>query len=89
MSQRGFDPATWAELNRLLNEALDRPAAERVQWLDTLDPSLGTLKTHLRSLLSAAAHLETRDFLETLPKVDLESQDAVFRAGRIDEEIGP
>jgi serine/threonine-protein kinase len=71
MSKLQMDPGTWAQLNRLLDAALDRPAAERDAWLETLPGDLDALKPRLRDLLANAAQVETRDFLGALPKVAL------------------
>jgi hypothetical protein len=51
------DAATWASLNRLLDEALDRPPTERRQWLEGLAPEYAALKPQLLALL---AHAEER-----------------------------
>ena len=71
MSKLRLDPASWSELERLLDEALDRPAAERAGWLDSLDPQFDALKPQLRALLTRAAAVETSDFLAMLPSVEL------------------
>jgi eukaryotic-like serine/threonine-protein kinase len=68
-----FDPATWSNLERLLDQALDRPAAARAAWLDSLDPQFDALKPQLRALLMRAADVETSDFLAMLPSVDLDA----------------
>ncbi len=86
MSKLRLDPASWSELERLLDEALDRPAAERAGWLDSLDPQFDALKPQLRALLTRAAAVETGDFLAMLPSVELESAAGVPADGRI---VGP
>lgn len=65
-----IDPVHWPDLNRLLDAALDLPAAERESWLERIDPQYAHLKPQLRELLSRAGQVETRDFLNTLPKVE-------------------
>ena len=89
MPKQEFDAATWAELNRLLDQALDLPAGDRSRWLEALDPSMNGLKPQLQSLLLVAAQVETHDFLATLPKVEFASPDAPSRIGQPGEEIGP
>jgi serine/threonine protein kinase len=63
-----FDAHGWADLNRLLDEALDVAPAERAAWLDALDCG-EPLKSKLRSLLSNASQVETNDFLGHLPRL--------------------
>jgi len=86
VSKLRLDPASWSELERLLDAALDRPAAERASWLDALDPQFDALKPQLRALLTRAAAVETSDFLAMLPSVELESAAGVPADGRI---VGP
>ncbi len=71
MVRLGLDAATWAHLSELLDTALDLPAHQRGAWLAALDPRHEPLKALLRRLLARAAELETSDFLEVLPAVDL------------------
>jgi eukaryotic-like serine/threonine-protein kinase len=59
--------AMWPQLERLLDEALDRPAAEREAWLAALAPEHAGLSDTLRRLLQAHRYAETRDFLGVLP----------------------
>ena len=70
MQRLHIDHERWAQLNSLLDAALDLPARDRMAWLDALDPSLAPLKPQLRQLLTRAAREETGDFLGTLPKLD-------------------
>lgn len=87
-----IDPQHWADINRLLDTALDLPLAERVRWLETLDGRYESLKPQLRDLLSRAAYVETRDFLNTLPKLEASAADlAEFRsqAEQAGATIGP
>jgi serine/threonine protein kinase len=90
MSREPFDQQHWAELNRLLDAALDLPASERDRWLATLDPAFRGLKPELEDLLSRAAAVETRDFLGTLPKFDAPAERlAADSAGCGGETVGP
>lgn len=68
MSALDLDPQRAAALNQLLDQALDRPAAERAAWFEQLDEAYRDLKPHLHDLLSRAAEIETRDFLSALPR---------------------
>ena len=44
MSKLEIDALTWAELNQLLDSALDRPAAERAEWIEMLAPQYASLE---------------------------------------------
>ncbi len=76
MSKLEIDPGSWSTLNRLLDEALDRPPAERVAWIETLGDEFAQLKPQLRELLARSASVETGDFLHTLPKFGVGAADA-------------
>jgi eukaryotic-like serine/threonine-protein kinase len=92
MQKVQIDVATWATLNRLLDEALEHPVAQLPQWLDDLAPQFDGLKPRLRELLSRTGLLETDEFLHTLPKFELEPGDeaaAPARAEQPGQEIGP
>jgi eukaryotic-like serine/threonine-protein kinase len=65
----GIDPSVWPELSRLLDQALDIPAAEREAWIATLEDTGSGLKTQLRQLLGRAAAVETNDLLHSLPRL--------------------
>ncbi len=84
-----IDAASWLELNKLLDEALDLAPAERAAWLDSLAPRFDSLKPRLRELLSRAASVETREFLSTLPKFAASGEDAVISRGAPGETVGP
>jgi serine/threonine-protein kinase len=57
----------WAELEALLDQALELPESERARWLDSLGPEHDALKTPLSNLLSAAE--EQGLLLRTIPKL--------------------
>ena len=59
---------SWAVLNRLLDEALDLPPAERSRWIDSLAPEWEAMKPRLRSLLAATSPAAA-SFLGTLPEL--------------------
>jgi eukaryotic-like serine/threonine-protein kinase len=83
--------ASRAELNRLLDEALDRPPDARAAWLEALDPKYSHLKEELREMLARAARIETGEFLNTLPKLDLPNagaDPAQSSADRAGERVG-
>jgi serine/threonine-protein kinase len=91
MSELDIDPPEWARLDRLLDEALDRPAAERDKWLDALPSELDVLKPRLRALLAEAARCEAGDPFQSLPRLDLDTATAGEgeASGRAGEAIGP
>ncbi len=64
-----FDREQWPLLSRLLDQALELPPDARDNWLDSLPPAQAALKDQLRELLRSHGHAQTRDFLETTPKV--------------------
>jgi len=88
MPKLEIDAATWAELSELLDAALDRPPAQRDQWLDTLAPQFDGLKPRLRDLLSRAAEAETADFLNTLPAIDFVAPEADVQGDRAGDTVG-
>ena len=92
MHKLDIDARHWAELNRLLGEALDQPAAQRAHWIETLAPGFDALKPSLRDLLSRAAEVETSDFLKALPKVDVVDADEPTADARTEQPgdlVGP
>lgn len=92
MQKLEIDANTWAQLNQLLDAALDQPMAQREQWIDALASPFDGLKSRLRDLLSRAAQVETDDFLSTLPKLDIsagELADPGARADQAGDIVGP
>ena len=70
MRRGKLDPAALAQLNQLLDTALDQPASERGRWMDQLGPEHAALKPRLQVLLSDATHREDLPSFGTLPKFD-------------------
>lgn len=92
MHRFASDAQAWTELNRLLEAALDQPASQRDRWLDTLAPEFDALKSQLRDLLSRAEAVETGNFLDTLPKLDIDAREWAPADARVDrpgDEVGP
>ena len=92
MSKLDLDAQTWSQLNRLLDDALDRAPAERTDWIESLAPEFDRLKPHLRDLLSRAGEIETHDFLNTLPRVVLSAAvvaEGPARLGNAGDVFGP
>jgi len=61
--------ANWPVLSQLLDEVLALPPADREAWLRALPVEHWPLRETLRRLLEVQAGIETRPFLETLPKL--------------------
>jgi serine/threonine-protein kinase len=76
MQSPRVDPRLWSELDRLLDRALDLAPGERGPWLESLGAEFDALKPALRDLLSRAAHVETNDFLASLPELPDVAADA-------------
>jgi serine/threonine-protein kinase len=92
MSGFDIDPAEWAKLNRLLDQALDLPPEDRGQWLEDLPSEHAALKPRLSALLAHAAEEEaTAASLKTLPKLELPATEADRgeTPGSAGESVGP
>ncbi|MFZ9478388.1 MAG: protein kinase domain-containing protein [Steroidobacteraceae bacterium] len=61
--------ANWPVLSKLLDEVLALPPADRDAWLKALPAEHWALRETLRRLLEVQAGIETRPFLDTLPKL--------------------
>jgi eukaryotic-like serine/threonine-protein kinase len=91
MSELDGDRAEWVRLDRLLDEALDRPEPEREAWLEALPSELDDLKPRLRTLLAEAARCEADGPFQSLPNLDLGTAPSGEGdpAGRAGEQVGP
>ena len=87
-----IEPGEWPTLSRLLDAALDVEPTARELWLDSLPETDRPYQGKLRELLRQHAAAETRDFLETLPKIATASSTLAPGAQVgpyiIEEEIG-
>ncbi|HEY7725805.1 MAG TPA: serine/threonine-protein kinase [Anaeromyxobacteraceae bacterium] len=70
LSQLDVDPATWAVLSRLLDEALDRPPGEVERWLESLAPEHREHAPRLRELLAHRTSAGAPSPLRTLPRLE-------------------
>lgn len=68
--------ANWPVLSQLLDEVLALPPADREAWLRALPVEHWPLRETLRRLLEVQAGIETRPFLETLPRLTATSTPA-------------
>ena len=85
MQKGPVDAQGWPELSRLIDEALEQPETEREHWIARLPAALEALKPRLRVLLTRIAEFETRDFLGTLPKIELMAGDLTQSSARDDQ----
>jgi hypothetical protein len=81
--------ADWPAINRLLDEALALPPAERGAWLAALPAEMAELKDTLARLLASTGGIETGDFLHTLPKLDTAAPGETAAAAQAGSEVGP
>src|SRR6185295_9751376 len=90
MGKHRIDVDGWGTLSRLLDQALELPAPQVDSWLDSLAPEFDALKPQLKRMLSRHASVETGEFLNKLPKVDLQPEDATPpRTEQPGDVIGP
>jgi len=61
----------WPEIDRLLDEALALPPAQRAAWLEARQGLSPALRDSLERLLRSGAAVETGDFLQSLPALPL------------------
>lgn len=93
--------ADWQQAFKLLDAALEIPAADRSAWLKNLSPEQAHLEPALAELLEQHAVLETESFLQSLPtftNVDrlpgdqassnLSDQSGGRASGRVGERVG-
>jgi tetratricopeptide (TPR) repeat protein len=84
MPKNPLDAQTWTVLNRLLDEALEQPPGDLGRWVNELPAEYAELEPRLRALLSHAARMESGDFLQTLPKLELAPGD-LAAAGNVEK----
>src|SRR5262245_8220208 len=65
------DPRVCARIGELLDAALELPAHERSAWLNGLPEEDARYAERLSRLLAQAGRLEGKEFLRTMPKLDL------------------
>jgi serine/threonine-protein kinase len=78
-------------LDRLLDEAIDLPTAERAAWLDALAPEHARLAPKLRELLARAPASSTADILEHRSVIGRVAEGALAAGGGAapGDEVGP
>ena len=90
MRKHPIDVGSWKVLSGLLDQALELPPPALEGWLDALAPEYEALKPQLRRMLTRHSQVETGDFLNTLPKFDVDpAQDAPVSTERSGDVIGP
>jgi serine/threonine-protein kinase len=75
MRRAKLDAAALAQLNQLLETALDQPASERERWLNQLGSEHAALRPRLQALLSTGAADDEWRSLATLPQFDVSLAD--------------
>ncbi len=75
MRRGKLDPTTLAQLNQLLDTALDQPPSERDRWMDLLGAEHAALKPRLRAMLARASGVEGGPVLGTLPRFEVGLED--------------
>ena len=65
--------AVWPAINALLDEALNLPPSEHATWLDGLVGERGAHREALRMLLAQQAEIETDDFLQEIPRLNIDA----------------
>jgi tRNA A-37 threonylcarbamoyl transferase component Bud32/tetratricopeptide (TPR) repeat protein len=90
-----FDARDWPIISALFDQALDSPAPQRREWLESLPEDQIAHRQTLEWLLANHAHVETQDFLSALPRVGVshepdESADGTRTVGpyRLLRELG-
>ena len=86
MQKFQIDAGTWATLNRLLDEALEQPAARARRSGSTIWRRSSTRSSRgCASCSRAPAQIETGEFLHTLPKFELEPGDLAAAPARAEQ----
>src|SRR5215831_16614416 len=89
MTTPDLEPERAAALSKLLDQALERPAAERADWLAQLPAAHDDLRPHLRDLLSRTAAIESGDFLGNLPRFVHSPQARANPESEVGTLVGP
>ena len=80
--------AHWPAISALLDEALSLPAPERAGWLESLAGEQSLHRATLRALLAHQADVETDDFLNVLPKLDIADDKASIGGPATGDSVG-
>jgi eukaryotic-like serine/threonine-protein kinase len=84
-----FDAHDWPVISALFDQVLDLPPQQRDRWLDDLPAEQRVHRGTLERLLADHAHVQTRDFLDTLPKVGVAGDTARAGSGEAGRAVGP
>jgi len=84
-----FDPHDWPVISALLDQALDVPEPQRSAWLENLPEGQRAHRHTLELLLANHAHVQTRDFLHSLPKVGVADEPAPAAPCDGERSVGP
>ena len=84
-----FEARDWPVISALLDEALELPPEHRGRWLDELPDDSRSHRPALERLLADHARVQTLDFLNTLPRLDLDDEAQDATAGDGSRTVGP
>jgi eukaryotic-like serine/threonine-protein kinase len=85
-----LETETWRELSRLIDTALELPAAERAEWLASIEDA--ALRERVRGILARSPRVETSEFLARLPALRASDSEAAALAPGAEiagDSIGP
>jgi serine/threonine protein kinase len=85
-----LETAAWQELSRLIDTALELPAAERAEWLASIEDA--ALRERVRAILARSPRVETSGFLARLPALRASDSEAAALAPGAEiagDSIGP
>jgi eukaryotic-like serine/threonine-protein kinase len=71
-----FAAQDWPVISTLFDQAVDLSEPQRQAWLESLPQDQRVHRTTLELLLADHAHVQTRDFLRTMPKVGLSADNS-------------
>lgn len=74
---RSYDLEGLRTLNRLVDQALALPRAERTTWIDSLGAEYEAFKPRLKAMLEAVEDEALAGFLDAMPPIDVELDDLV------------
>ena len=84
-----IDVQHWPAISALFDQALDLPEEQRRPWLDELPEGQRAHRHTLELLLNDHAHVETQNFLQSLPKVGVAPETAPPIVAEGERMVGP
>ena len=74
---RSYDLESLRTLNRLVDQALALPSAERTTWVDSLAAEYEAFKPRLKAMLASVEDEALAGFLDAMPPIDIAPDDLV------------